>query len=365
MPTSSGQSKGPSGVVMSSFYRDTTSSPRYPGSREIMIRSNPHVYMRGRVLEFSPQTTPTMELNGNVNASNGPLGSSFEGFRDIQNRLENRAYSRFTAKTRKGAAAMGMTVATWRQSRDMFSTRLGRVSSALQTRIRSLERNPRKLALLRKEIEYQRKRRREPVANLILEGEFGWAPLVQDLNAAASLATSPFPPDFTRSRAREVFRRSKAEGTDPRILNSEDGLMSVTYAALVKVQNPNSYLAQKSGLINAPAVAWDLVPWSFVVNMFVNTNQMIGSLTNEIGLDITSRSVTVTRAMTRERYVVYKSLPKNGVYRTFGKEKRRTTVSSFPLHWETKLPNFDWNLALIASSLVVQRFRKLNQLIRF
>ena len=59
--------------------------------------------------------------------------------------------------------------------------------------------------------------------------------------------------------------------------------------AMVVVNNPNLFLANKLGM-SPLAVAWDLIPWSFVVGMFFNQGQLLRNLTAYAGVTVDNAS---------------------------------------------------------------------------
>jgi hypothetical protein len=53
-----------------------------------------------------------------------------------------------------------------------------------------------------------------------------------------------------------------------------------------RISNPNAFLAQRLGLTNLPSVLWELVPWSFVVDWWVNVGGFIASLDDLLGVTV-------------------------------------------------------------------------------
>jgi len=272
--------------------------------------------------------------------------------------LENEAYARFQGKLRKGSASLGVTAASWKQSRDMIVNRSNHFRRTLDSSIAALEKNPGALKRLRRE--------REPLAGQVLEYEFGWAPLVQDMRAALTTVCKDGNPDeWITSRARGNVSLRSGSISD-RVVVSWDGIYRTTYNARVEITNPNLWLLNRLGLINPGVVIWDLIPWSFVVNMFLNVNSMVGAITDEVGLSFSGQNVTYSSLLGRE---VLRG--QNGLHgtnwsfvRTLKKYKSRTVGSSLAPNWQVKVPELNWELAVIATSLVVQRIQKLNKLIR-
>jgi len=141
---------------------------------------------------------------------------------------------------------------------------------------------------------------RKIFANNWLEFHFGWEPLIKDIYSTVDLLQQPLktvtvrasktipqgevllaadqdynvPPDgsggayFIRFRRRMAYATITASGCQ------------------VSVTNPNLHLADQMGLVNPLSVAWEVVPFSFVVDWFANVGQVVGSMTDFLGLTI-------------------------------------------------------------------------------
>lgn len=333
--------------VRSSLFSDSNNSPRDAKGN---LRLTPQRFtLSKRDTMFARQGLgpsgycPT--FYGASNGSTEPMDWSW-------NALDNECYARFQGRLRKGSASMGVTIASWKQSRDMIVTRSNHLRRTLDSTIGHLQGNRGALKRLRRD--------REPLANQVLETEFGWRPLFSDLhNALFTVCKDGIPPEWITSRARTAVYNYRKVGSTT---ITEDGTMKVSYSARVEIENPNLWLLNRLGLINPATVLWDLIPWSFVVNMFVNVNAMISSITDEVGLNISGRSVTRSSLIGRE-YLQFDS----GGYaheRHLLKAKNRELGTQVYPHWQVKVPDLNWELALIASSLVVQKFKTINNLIR-
>jgi len=336
-----------------------------PGTKRPDFRAqNPHSYQIG-VAEESWVTS--LQTGGGINAfpaqdlapvGYGPIESTA---------LTNEALARFNGKLRKGSASLGVTLASWAQSREMIVKRLKPVGDLVEDAYKSLRKYPAK----RRSIAHKR----EPLANQVLETEFGWKPLFDDVRAAlTTVCQDGVPTQYVKGRA-------KGHYTDERSFPSNryryDGPISCTVAASVTIDNPNLWLLNRMGLINPLTVAWDLVPWSFVVNMFVNCNQMISSVSDEVGLIIGDRSTTYSSQLQLEYWsfmTVNGWFTRSGQpvrpgdligYNRFATRTRTRSVGAFPApSWQVKVPQVNWELAVIASSLLVQKAKRLNNLIK-
>jgi hypothetical protein len=67
----------------------------------------------------------------------------------------------------------------------------------------------------------------------------------------------------------------------------------------VRVDNPNLHLAQQLGFINPLSVAWELVPFSFVVDWFGNVGQVLASFSDFAGLSQVNPRTTTFQKTTK------------------------------------------------------------------
>lgn len=325
-------------------------SPRGPDG-QLLLRQNALTYKNARilsawVLKNRAGTHPV--ISGVNDYGSYPAGWSWDS-------LDSAARSRFNGKLRKGSASLGVTLGSWRQSRDMIQSRSANLAKRLSGVERRLERTPR-----------SKRPTSESPADLVLEEKFGWEPLFSDLFGAMTVIASPIPePFFVRSRAKGGVSYRVKGGSNPTTTQNWDGQAFVTCSAKVSVSNPNLWLLNRLGLINPATVIWDLIPWSFVVNMFVNVNAMISSVTDEVGLDISDIATTRTAMITLELFKEMGSTdPSASFTRRYAKTKTRTLGSLPTVHWQVQVPALNWDLAVTAGALVLQRFQRINRLLR-
>lgn len=282
-------------------------------------------------------------------------------------RLESVTYGKFRGKLYKGSAALGVTLASWKQSQEMITSRYRQIGWGLDSMSRSIDQL------------YRSARRREfhrlakSLANTHLEVVFGWQPLVQDILAAATTVIND-QPQVQRVTARastpvDLFEVWGDSGYAQTYWTGY-GYLKVARSATVEISNPNLWLAERAGTLNGFAVAWDLVPWSFVVNMFVNTGQLVNSITDFAGLSFPSSSITyglpygytvVSAPGSRNGDPRRNELRGIAMYRVKSKYRYLNGVARPPL--VAKLPDVNWELAAIAASLATQKFRKVSSFI--
>lgn len=357
--------------------------------------ANPHRFKRANLLKW-----PTLSgvapmgggLSGDYGSSDGPMGGFT--YAPVINSVVNTAVAKFTGKLYKDAPSLGITFAEYASTGAMLAGRLRQAARAVGKTHRRLNADPKKLAKVRSRINAEKQRfirnyrKLNPTAtvaeaskawdgdlkaahvkaaDVFLETQFGWMPLIKDIHAALSLATSVIPDHYVSGRAGTPVNFTVTNSDSNYIYRSTfQGRITVTHSAVVKIANPNIRLANYLGLVNLPGVAWDLVPWSFVVNYFSNTNQMIRSLTADLGLKITNRSTTITQWSMRDKLVSPKvPNPKRPpeFWRCLGKTKDRTLNSSAPVTWQLRAPEFSWTSAAIAGALLAQRLNALMKLV--
>jgi hypothetical protein len=275
--------------------------------------------------------------------------------------LDNEAYARYRGKLYKGSASLGVTAGSWKQSRDMIISRTNHARRTVDSAIGRLERNPGALKRLKKE--------REPLAGQVLEVEFGWRPLFADVHAALStVCSNSIPSEYVTGRAkRPIFVQERTSDGSTRVFVEYAGFRSCSYSVKVAIENENLWLLNRLGLINPFAVGWDLIPWSFVVNMVTNMGQLVNSVTDEVGLTCSDQVITRSLKVLREHTITGVSPTgkyySNKAITNIALKQRSVGVPLRP-KFSFKLPDLNWELAVIATSLLVQRVKVLNKLIR-
>lgn len=320
-------------------------SPRVNG--KLQLRANPFSLREGFVTEFNPYT-----WEGAAGAqSRAPDPSLLLTEAQLYDRCMAESYARFRGKLYGGSAALGVTLGSWKQSREMVVDRfkqLDRRADRMLARV-ATNASPRQ------------------IASAHLEIIFGWTPLLQDIHAATStVIQKAIPKTWISASASDVMEYKKSVWVGYWVHSTGLVRTRVRRAAAVNLQNPNLWLIERAGLLNPASVAWDLVPWSFVVNMFVNTGQLVNSISDFCGLSFSDGTTTRSSAYTATDVVhalrgnswitagtsSYKAREK---YRDIGAVERPPLVF--------KMPDVSWETAAMAASLFTQKFERVAKII--
>lgn len=227
-------------------------------------------------LSGTSTTTTTKNANFAIYAKPGYSTKRTQAF--------NQAYERLKTKTGP-AAGWAENFAQWNKTRQLAvesavrladvvtSLRKGRFDRVAQEL--GLQRAPRGVS------------RRKHVSQNFLAYEYGVKPLMSDIQDSLQTLTGD-PPSFPiRARSRENFvgRTSSlvnSGGFYSRSVETYSGVLEIRLQARLRLTNPDLFLATKLGLLDF-ALPWKLIPFSFVVDWFVNVEDVISSLSDWYG----------------------------------------------------------------------------------
>lgn len=365
-------------------YRDYTSSYAWNHSPrgqdgKLILKANPvsHTKVRGRTTAWKLTTVKhdRRAIYGITDLYGHPAGKE----PSLEKAAINRSYGMLVKQLRGETAALGITLASWKQSLAMIVLRSTAIrkfarkcekKATRQQRVSRRQRRRQLQAAIRRERRIREAQSRQsaflPVdsANLFLEGMFGWLPLVSDIYQAIKVMTDDVPGGWISGVATEQKKINVHEGYYPpngSLLSFEGTLkFRVKQTCMVRVTNPNVWLANKLGVINPALVAWDLVPWSFVVNWFANIPQVLGSITDFAGVTISDASTT--RKWEVSQGWTARSLP--GYDQIMETSSRQSVIKHRQLglmlpSLQMRVPKVDMGLALISVSLMIQQINRL------
>lgn len=178
-----------------------------------------------------------------------------------------------------------------------------------------------------------------------LEYWMGWAPTVADIHATVEVLLIQYPPIKIVGKGSVHFERADNTGTVGHAwqIHESNCAVSARIEAKVRVINPNTYLAQQLGLINPAAIAWNVIPFSWLTGWAHNLSDVLAAWTDFAGLEISDASYTMFGRIKKSRHEWHYQLSgwdDHEEYAPKGAVTRRVVVSSLPLPFFLfKLPN--------------------------
>lgn len=195
---------------------------------------------------------------------------------------------------------------------------------------------------------------RKAAAQNYLEWEYGVKPVMSDLqNSMKQLVSHPGDITYLRgsstySDKRVLYSRlyspvGRGWTTSVETVNVSGG---ITIRTGVRITNPNLFLANQLGLIDL-ALPWKLIPFSFIVDWFVNVEQVISSCTDWYGVQLLHPHYSeVVRGNYLYEYSTYGTDPVTGKIINAGRR-----------HFDRNSVRFDRVLGIPGPSLSVKPFK--------
>lgn len=204
----------------------------------------------------------------------------------LQEIARNKAYGRFIEQIKPDEAELGAALAERRQSLEMIANRGLQLWKFFRA-VKSFRFGDAAKTLGLSSIPKGVRAKGRAFASNVLEYSFGWAPLIGDIGNSIDILQSGVPPLAVKGSATAP---TSGVGFWMEGVNRHDYDLKVFarvhYGAKVRINNPNLFLANQLGLINPAAVLWEVVPFSFVVDYFVNVNKFLQSFTDLWGVDL-------------------------------------------------------------------------------
>lgn len=144
--------------------------------------------------------------------------------------------------------------------------------------------------------------------NNFLEYHFGWRPLVNDIYDAVGVINDPkmwF--GVTRANAREPLKFSENADFGSTVRKSNgSGFINVQQGVRIRgVRSGPLFTLEQLGINNPASLIWEVIPYSFVVDWFVNVGDYLRSFSDFSGLVIDSAyTVSFYRFQVKSRSVV-------------------------------------------------------------
>lgn len=256
--------------------------------------------------------------------TSGVMSSSYEGSvgggavwpPGIDDRVRRRATNNLLKNAKDQKADMATTLAEGGKSIGTIVSGVGKITKAItELRRGNLAGAAQGLGIAtssRRQRRFNRTARRDQekaIADSWLEMEYGWKPIIFSVYDAAVLAADTVAPIYRSSvtgKATEKFSSGKPT-------SYRDGAGTVTQTDLVRghveyrfkavfeMTNESAHRAAMSGLTNPAVVAWELMPWSFVIDWFLPIGNWLSLLDATNGLTYKRGYVTWRRDASADR----------------------------------------------------------------
>lgn len=222
----------------------------------------------------------------------------------------NKAYAKLVGKLKSDQAELGASLGEYRQTVGMVEDR----ASQLVDLAKAARRNGwiGSVGAMIKRVKTSNevsKKNLQKLGRNYLEVAFGWIPTIQDLHTGLEVLTSGIPPAWASAKAESPIERrvTALAGSYPNLSSKAvtGGQVKVRVGCGVVLTNHNLWLANQLGLINPVSVAWELVPNSYIIDYFVNVNDVINSWTDFVGVDIVRPYRTFVVEYTSNDYTEY------------------------------------------------------------
>jgi hypothetical protein len=225
-----------------------------------------------------------ISTNGSMNL--GADNSDFYAYDDylgLRVAANNKAYAKFKQRAYDNAS-VGIALAESRQAMNMIVNRAGQLIQLVRRAKRGGFLNSVGHVSIRRPHNESKEDYYKRLSNWWLEFHFGWEPLYKDIFDACIVLTSPYP------QGKRIYGGGQAIGQFKRVTSNSNATcrqtMRVIYSGKPKVNNLNLFRATALGLNNPLAIAWELVPFSFLVDWFYPVGNLLNEFTDWVGLDL-------------------------------------------------------------------------------
>lgn len=189
-----------------------------------------------------------------------------------------------------------------------------------------------------------------------LEFTFGWSPLVSDIRDAVKVLRQEFPSSRCKASVSDNrYYIAPWDGSAGHNVRSND---KYTIRADVVITNSNALLARQLGLDNPMYVAWDAVPFSFVVDWFLPVGKFLHSFSNDVGIELRNTSRTWSSYSVGYARHIAHSDGAISPYRYWGGVRTLGPLTRPSLLSRLHLPPITPWLAATSVALVVTNWRK-------
>jgi hypothetical protein len=142
--------------------------------------------------------------------------------------------------------------------------------------------------------EYRKRNGGNAIADGWLELQYGWRPLLQDIYGSAEFLAKKQTHEI-RGRVNSSQKRNcyETREIDSQTTLRTNFFFEVGESVWFQTSGAELASAKESGLTNPLSVAWEVLPWSFVVDWFIPVGGYINRLDATLGLSFQRGSLTI------------------------------------------------------------------------
>lgn len=180
------------------------------------------------------------------------------------------------------------------------------------------------------------------LANYWLEYKYGWRPLLQDAYGAAELLAYHAFNDLYHERIEASGKETKTVETNLGVGGRSTNIVrtKAKYIFDYRLDSASRSALAQTGLSNPALLAWELLPYSFVVDWFIPVGNYLASLDAFSGFVLTKGCLVQLSEQVYDQDHTYASQTENGTHRfadvrsgSSGRHQilmNRTVLTSFP-----------------------------------
>lgn len=201
-----------------------------------------------------------------------------------------RAYNKFKDKIYTQAANLtalkerGKTI-------DMIAARLGQLYKGAKALKKGRFQEFLNVFGIKPKAKHRNKRwsRSQDFGSLWLEYWMGWAPTVGDVYTSLEFLDRRIPEEPVRAGSSVPYNdvQTQSDGY-AKALSTWEGKCTVWVQGSVEVTNPTLHLLQGLGLLNPFKTVFETIPFSWLADWFTNVGQVLGQLTDWVGLKLSN-----------------------------------------------------------------------------
>lgn len=199
-------------------------------------------------------------------------------------------------------------------------------------------------------------------ADLFLQYKYGWKPLMSDIYNGVELLREQLKPAFILSTKQNSHRESVHPNNDSDYQRSPTGPNYRQCRCVLHgvIDSSVNHAMDQLSMANPLSLAWELVPWSFVVDWFVPVGNTLDGLTHPAGVNFLSGCTTMGGELNYDQHWippvgVVEVSPRTNSYK--GASHRRKAYYDWPIPGLYAVNPFSYSHGQSAFALLLQRLR--------